>query len=207
MIWQLLIFPKVPEYWRATRGGSSCTGVTYAQLDRQQASHIRDETYSAALAELVNAQHAHSFAAHWGDATTSSSDGQRFRAGSHAESTGHVNPKYGTEPGRMIYTHVSDKYSPFHSKLINVGDRDATYVLDGLLYHESDLAIQEHYTDTAGFTDHLFALMHLLGYRLAPRIRNRRHPPLHTHQRSRSCHLGAADRRHHQHQNHHRALG
>uniref|UniRef100_UPI002301A381 Tn3 family transposase n=1 Tax=Neomicrococcus lactis TaxID=732241 RepID=UPI002301A381 len=61
---------------------------------------------------------------------------------------------------------------PFHSKLINVGDRDATYVLDGLLYHESDLAIQEHYTDTAGFTDHLFALMHLLGYRFAPRIRN-----------------------------------
>ncbi|MFQ4150209.1 Tn3 family transposase [Arthrobacter sp. LAPM80] len=155
-----------------TKMSESCTGVTYAQLDRQQASHIRDETYSAALAELVNTQHAHSFAAHWGDGTTSSSDGQRFRAGSHAESTGHVNPKYGAEPGRMIYTHVSDKYSPFHSKLINVGDRDATYVLDGLLYHESDLAIQEHYTDTAGFTDHLFALMHLLGYRFAPRIRN-----------------------------------
>ncbi|MGY2747585.1 Tn3 family transposase [Arthrobacter sp. UYCu723] len=155
-----------------TKMSESCTGVTYAQLDRQQASHIRDETYSAALAELVNAQHTHPFAAHWGDGTTSSSDGQRFRAGSHAESTGHVNPKYGAEPGRLIYTHVSDQYSPFHSKLINVGDRDATYVLDGLLYHESDLAIQEHYTDTAGFTDHLFALMQLLGYRFAPRIRN-----------------------------------
>lgn len=155
-----------------TKMSESCTGVTYAQLDRHQASYIRDETYSAALAELVNTQHAHPFGAHWGDGTTSSSDGQRFRAGSHAESTGYVNPKYGTEPGRMIYTHVSDQYSPFHSKLINVGDRDATYVLDGLLYHESDLAIQEHYTDTAGFTDHLFALMHLLGYRFAPRIRN-----------------------------------
>ncbi len=39
--------------------------------------------------------------------------------------------------------------------------RDSTYVLDGLLYHESDLRIEEHYTDTAGFTDHVFALMHL----------------------------------------------
>ena len=75
----------------------------------------------------------------WGDGTTSSSDGQRFRASSKAESTGHVNPKYGAEPGRLVYTHVSDQYSPFHSKLVNVGDRDATYVLDGLLYHESDL--------------------------------------------------------------------
>lgn len=50
--------------------------------------------------------------------------------------------------------------------------RDATYVLDGLLYHESDLRIEEHYTDTAGFTDHVFALMHLLGFRFAPRIRD-----------------------------------
>ena len=155
-----------------TKMAESCTGVSYARLDRHQASYIRDETYSAALAELVNTHHGHPFAAQWGDGTTSSSDGQRFRAGSKAESTGHVNPKYGAEPGRLIYTHVSDQYSPFHSKLVNVGDRDATYVLDGLLYHESELQIQEHYTDTAGFTDHLFALMHLLGYRFAPRIRN-----------------------------------
>jgi TnpA family transposase len=53
-----------------------------------------------------------------------------------------------------------------------VGIRDSTYVLDGLLYHESDLRIEEHYTDTAGFTDHVFALMHLLGFRFAPRIRD-----------------------------------
>ncbi len=56
--------------------------------------------------------------------------------------------------------------------MVNVGVRDSTYVLDGLLYHESDLRIEEHYTDTAGFTDHVFALMHLLGFRFAPRIRD-----------------------------------
>ena len=28
-----------------------------------------------------------------------------------------------------------------------------------LLYHESDLQIEEHYTDTAGFTDHVFGLI------------------------------------------------
>ncbi|MER1573524.1 Tn3 family transposase, partial [Enterobacter hormaechei] len=42
-----------------------------------------------------------------------------------------------------------------HTKVVNVGVRDSTYVLDGLLYHESDLRIEEHYTDTAGFTDHV----------------------------------------------------
>jgi TnpA family transposase len=150
----------------------SCPGTTYAKLSWLQAWHIRDETYSTALGELVNAQLQQPFSRNWGDGTTSSSDGQRFRAGNKAESTGHINPKYGAEPGRMFYTHISDTYSPFSIKVVNVGVRDSTYVLDGLLYHESDLRIQEHYTDTAGFTDHVFGLMHLLDFRFAPRIRD-----------------------------------
>jgi hypothetical protein len=155
-----------------TKMAKACTGATYARLAWLQAWHIRDETYSAALAELVNAQLRHPFAARWGDGTTSSSDGQRFKAGGGAEAAGAINPKYGSDPGVQFYTHVSDQYAPFHTRVINVGARDATYVLDGLLYHESDLRIEEHYTDTAGFTDHVFAMTHLLGFRFAPRIRN-----------------------------------
>ncbi|WNV02976.1 Tn3 family transposase (plasmid) [Candidatus Methylospira mobilis] len=155
-----------------TKMAESCPGTTYAKLAWLQAWHIRDETYSTALAELVNAHFRHPFAEHWGDGTSSSSDGQNFRTGSKAESTGHINPKYGSSPGRTFYTHISDQYAPFHTKVVNVGLRDSTYVLDGLLYHESDLRIEEHYTDTAGFTDHVFALMHLLGFRFAPRIRD-----------------------------------
>jgi len=155
-----------------TKMAESCPGTTYAKLSWLQAWHIRDETYSAALADLVNTQFRHPFAEHWGDGTTSSSDGQRFKVGGKAESTGHINPKYGAEPGRLFYTHISDQYAPFSIKVVNVGVRDSTYVLDGLLYHESDLRIEEHYTDTAGFTDHVFALMHLLGFRFAPRIRD-----------------------------------
>ncbi len=155
-----------------TKMAESCPGTTYAKLAWLQAWHIRDETYGSALSELVNAQYRHPFAEHWGDGSTSSSDGQNFRTGNKAESTGHINPKYGSSPGRTFYTHISDQYAPFHTKVVNVGVRDSTYVLDGLLYHESDLRIEEHYTDTAGFTDHVFALMHLLGFRFAPRIRD-----------------------------------
>jgi TnpA family transposase len=155
-----------------TKMAESCPGTSYAKLSWLQAWHIRGDTYSAALAELVNAQFRHPFAKHWGDGSTSSSDGQRLRAGGRAESTGHINPKYGAEPGRTFYTHISDQYAPFSTKVVNVGVRDSTYVLDRLLYHESDLRIEEHYTDTAGFTDHVFGLMHLLGFRFAPRIRD-----------------------------------
>lgn len=150
----------------------SCPGTTYAKLTWLQAWHIRDETYSAGLAELVNAQFRQPFAVYWGEGTTSSSDGQNFKAGGRGQFAGHVNLKYGQEPGVQFYTHISDQYAPFHTKVINATVRDATHVLDGLLYHESDLRIEEHYTDTAGFTDHVFALMQLLGYRFAPRIRD-----------------------------------
>ncbi len=155
-----------------TKMAEACPSTTYAKLSWLQAWYICDENYSAALADLVNTQYQQTFAAHWGDGTTSSSDGQRFKVGGHAEKAGQINPKYGSEPGVQFYTHISDQYAPFHIKVINVGVRDATYVLDGLLYHESDLRIEEHYTDTAGFTDHVFALMHLLGFRFTPRIRD-----------------------------------
>jgi TnpA family transposase len=155
-----------------TRMAEACPGVSLSALSRISTWHIRDETYSKALAEIVNHHHRLAFAAHWGTGTTSSSDGQRFKAGGAGGALGAVNARYGDDPGVTFYTHISDQYAPFHTKLISATVRDSTHVLDGLLYHESDLRIEEHYTDTAGFTDHVFALMHLLGFRFAPRIRN-----------------------------------
>ena len=150
----------------------ACPGTTFHKLDNLRAWHVRDETYSKALAEIVNYQHRLPFATHWGAGTTSSSDGQYFHVGGRGEHAGQVNARYGSGPGVIFYTHLSDRYAPFHTKVINATVRDATHVLDGLLHHESDLKIEEHYTDTAGFTDHVFGLCHLLGFRFAPRIRD-----------------------------------
>jgi TnpA family transposase len=155
-----------------TKMVEACPGSTLSKLDTLRAWHIRDETYTQGLAELVNTQHRTPFAAHWGAGTTSSSDGQHFKVGGRGEHTGHVNLRYGAEPGVTFYTHISDQYAPFHTKVITAPVRDATHVLDGLLYHESDLRIEEHYTDTNGFTDHVFALCHALGFQFAPRIRD-----------------------------------
>ena len=69
----------------------SCPGTTYARLSWLQAWHIRDETYPSTLGELVNAQLREPFSGNWGDGTTSSSDGQNFKTGSKAQSTGHIN--------------------------------------------------------------------------------------------------------------------
>jgi len=134
--------------------------------------HVRDETYQAALACLVDAIHAQPFTKIWGDGDTSSSDGQFFRAGGHGEARADYNGKYGSEPGVKFYTHVSDRYAPFHTQVIAANASEAAHILDGLLHHECSLEIREHYTDTAGAIEHVFGLCHLIGFRFAPRIRD-----------------------------------
>jgi hypothetical protein len=95
----------------------ACPGVSLSTLSRIATWHIRDESYAKALAEIVNHHHRLEFAAHWGDGTTSSSDGQRFKAGGSGEAMGSVNARYGNDPGATFYTHISDQYAPFHTKL------------------------------------------------------------------------------------------
>lgn len=150
----------------------ACPGISYDQLAWVSDWYIRDETYSKARDEIVDFHHQHPFSSYFGDGTTSSSDGQFFRAGSQAGPTAQVNAKYGSDSGVKFYTHISDQYSPFYVKVISSIESEAPHIIDGLLYHETELKIEEHYTDTAGFVDHIFAMCHMLGFRFAPRIKS-----------------------------------
>jgi len=150
----------------------ACSVATYKQLVWSAGWHLREETYGRALARIVAAQQSDPLAAAFGEATTSSSDGQHFPLGGRGESTGAVNPHKGNGPAISFYTHISGRYAPYHSKPISVADGEALHVLDGLLYHGADLDTAVHHTDGGGVSDHVFALCHLLGFRFAPRIPN-----------------------------------
>ena len=106
----------------------------------------------------------HPLAQLWGTGTTSSSDGQYFRAGGRGERLADINARHGNEPGVTFYTHLSDQFGPYYTKVIAATASEAPHVLDGLLYHQTGLQIEEHYTDTGGATDHVFGLCHLFGF-------------------------------------------
>ena len=55
-------------------------------------------------------------------------------------------------------------YAPFHTKVIAATASEAAHVLDGLLYHQSEVAGRRHHTDGGGDSDHVFALCSVLGY-------------------------------------------
>jgi TnpA family transposase len=59
-----------------------------------------------------------------------------------------------------------------HIGILECNERDAAHVLDGPLYHESELEPEEHYTDTHGYTECNFAAFATgLGKRFCPCIR------------------------------------
>ncbi|MGK9171046.1 transposase [Inquilinus limosus] len=71
-----------------------------------------------------------------------------------------------------FYTHVSDQHGSYQSVVISSTGSEAPYVLDGLMRHGTALKISEHYTDTGGASDHIFALSHMLGFRFVPWLRD-----------------------------------
>jgi TnpA family transposase len=164
------------------RMADASRGLSYYHLVNVAQWHISDDNYIAARAAIINVHHRHPMAAIWDDGTISSSDGQYFRAGGRAGPSGAVNAKYGIDPGVVLYTHVSGRYGPFHTRVISATMSEAPYVLDGLHHHahQTDLRITEHYTDTAGATDHVFGLCHLLGFRFAPRVKDLKDRKLYT---------------------------
>jgi len=157
-----------------SRMADATRGLSYHHLVNVAQWHVNEDNYASGRAVIVEAHHRHPMSAIWGDGTDSSSDGQYFRAGGRAGPGGDVNAKYGIDPGVVLYTTQSGQYGPMHTRVISATASEAPYVLDGLhpQAHRTSLRIAEHYTDTAGATDHVFGLCHLLGHRFAPRIKD-----------------------------------
>jgi hypothetical protein len=160
-----------------TRMAEACSIASLGQLAWVADWPIRDETYALALRRLVDHQQREPLAALFGGGFASSSDGQFFRVGGFGRDAGRVNAHYGEVPGSKFYTHVSDRHPPFHTKVIAATASEALHILDGLLYQQSDVMVRRDHTDGGGDSDHVFALLALLGFQFAPRIpdlKNRR---------------------------------
>jgi TnpA family transposase len=152
---------------------ASVKDITVDMLRHVLHDFVREETLTAANAEIVNRHHELPLSAVHGTGTLSSSDAQRFGIRASSLLASYYPRYYGYyEKAIGIYTHISDQYSVFSTKVISCSPREALYVLDGLLENNTILKIREHTTDTHGFTENIFALCHLLGFYFMPRIRD-----------------------------------
>lgn len=144
--------------------------IDYNKLYWFYTHHMREENYTKALGIVADFQSKHPYSQYWGSGKTSSSDGQFFTTQGQTTSLSKTSAKYGMSKGISIYTHVNDQYSPFYAQLISSSE-EAAHIIDGLLYHQSEQTIEEHYTDAAGYSYQVFGLCQLLGIQFSPRIK------------------------------------
>ena len=145
---------------------------SYSQLAWCTNWYLREDTFHDAITELVNFQYKQPLSHLWGNGTMSSSDGQRFPVRGKSQNATALPRYFGYGRGLTFYSWTSDQFSQYGSKVILATVRDATYVLDAILDNETELEILEHTTDTAGYTELVFALFDLLGMQFSPRIRD-----------------------------------
>ncbi|KZY30270.1 hypothetical protein A3729_10845 [Oleiphilus sp. HI0043] len=102
----------------------------------------------------------------------SSSDGRKVNVDVDCLHANHSYKYFGKDKGVTIYTFIDEKQSLFHNSVFSASDREAPYVIDGLLQNEVTDLKQVHSTDTHGYTEQIFAVSHFLGIAFAPRLAN-----------------------------------
>lgn len=100
-----------------------------------------------------------------------SSDGQKFEVAVESLNANYSFKYFGQSKGVSVYSFIDERHLLFHSTVISSAEREAAYVIDGLMHNEvvkSDI----HSTDTHGYAEIVFGVSHLLGFSFAPRIKH-----------------------------------
>lgn len=141
-----------------------------ARLSWVNQNFIRAETLTEANAALVAAQNSIPLVAAWGGGEVASADGLRFVVPVRTLHAG-PNPKYfGYERGVTYYNLISNQFTGLNAIVVPGTLRDSLFLLAVVLEQQTELHPTEIMTDTGAYTDVVFGLFWLLGYRFSPRI-------------------------------------
>jgi TnpA family transposase len=150
---------------------SAASGIPHGQLVRVSDWYLREETLQQAINMLIAFHQTLPLTGAFGPGTSSASHESEFArliSGPHA----HYRSARGASSRKVtIYSHVSDQCTQFWVGLVNPLAQEASYALDGLVAQQL-FPIQEHTADIPGGSDLLYGLFELLGYRLAPPLRD-----------------------------------
>ena len=133
-------------------------------------NYVRDDTQTTANAMLVAAQSRLALANLWGGGEVASADGMRFVVPVRTIHAG-PNPKYfGVGRGVTWYNLISDQFSGLNDITVPGTLRDSLILLAVVLEQQTDLRPTQIMTDTGAYSDVVFGLFRLLGYRFSPRL-------------------------------------
>ena len=133
-------------------------------------NYLRDDTLVAANNILVSAQNQVELAKAFGGGEVASADGLRFVVPVRTVHAG-SNPKYfGYGRGVTWYNLLSDQCTGLNGITVPGTLRDSLILLAVVLEQETELQPTRIMTDTGAYSDVIFGLFRLLGYRFSPRL-------------------------------------
>ena len=144
--------------------------LTLPRLSWVQQNYVRMETLTAANARLVDGQAQLPLAQAWGGGEVASADGMRFVVPVRTIHAGWNRKYYGSQRGVTYYNFTGDQFTGFHGIVIPGTLRDSLFILAGLLEQQTSLDPREIMADTHGYSEVVFGLFALLGYRFSPRL-------------------------------------
>ncbi|HAU3596962.1 TPA: Tn3 family transposase [Legionella pneumophila] len=100
-----------------------------------------------------------------------SSDGKKQCVSAESLNANESFKYFGNGKGSSVYRFIDERGILFYSTVFSSSERDAAYVIDGLLHNDA-IASNMHSTDTHGYTEMVFAVSHLIGVTFAPRIKD-----------------------------------
>lgn len=107
------------------------------------------------------------------------SDGQKFDLSVDSVDANYSFKYHGKDKGISVYSFRDEKSALFYSTAFSSSEREAAYVLDGLLHNE-EINSDIHSTDTHGYTEIIFAATHISEIFFAPRIKNLKNQKLYS---------------------------
>lgn len=146
--------------------------------------YLTEETLKGASIDIVNFASRVPISRVYGRGATCSADGMRFYVPVHILAADYSHVLQGR--GITLYTHTSDNFLRMHQQPIPCRLREAAFSLDGLMQHDTELDPKVCYTDTHGYTEVVMATAALLGYELAPRIKDIKDQTLYKMERQQS---------------------
>jgi len=142
----------------------------YKELIYVRRRFISNDGLRQAIAKVVNATLDVRLSNIWGEATTAcASDSKQFGAWDQNLLTEwHV--RY-NGPGVMVYWHVEKNALCIYSQFKRVSSSEAGTMINGVLRHCTEMAVNRQYVDTHGQTTVAFAFCRMLGFELMPRLK------------------------------------
>ena len=156
-----------PGYQRIAHGDHD---ASYFDLHYIRRKFLSKSALRLAIQDVANATFHCRLPEIWGEATTAcASDSKQFGAWDQNLMT-EWHARYGGR-GVMIYWHVEKKSVCIYSQLKRCSSSEVASMIQGVLRHCTEMAVDKTYVDTHGQSEVGFAFCHLLGFQLMPRFK------------------------------------